>query len=353
MRLTLTAFALLAVTTAAAAQQRPVRIVTSLPTYAAIAREVGGDRATVTAIAEGDEEPHFVQPKPSFLPLLAQADLFVTTGLDLELWVPALLDKAGNPRIVEGAPGYVAAARGITLLEVPVNTSRAEGDIHVYGNPHIYTDPINAIRVARNVLAGLARVAPADTAYFGQRERAWERRVLEQLYGEELVRLLTPATLLELAEARTEWAFLQSTPYEGAPLASRLGGWLKAGLAFRGREMICYHREWAYFSARFGLPCVEYVEPKPGIPPSPRHVQRVIELIRTRHIPAVFSPNYYDANQVRRIAQRTGASAVIVPAQTDGAPGVDRYGQLVTTWVAQLARVYQAAPGPAAAGSGR
>src|SRR5512134_1982773 len=115
---------------------------------------------TVVAIAQGTEEPHFVQPKPSFVPLIAGADVFVTTGLDLELWVPALLDKAGNPRVSEGGRGYVAAYAGIPLLEVPASVSRSQGDIHVFGNPHIHPDPVNAIPIARNILAGLIRVAP-------------------------------------------------------------------------------------------------------------------------------------------------------------------------------------------------
>jgi len=322
--------------------QRPLKIVTSLTTYAAIAREIVGDRGTVTAIAQGDEEPHFVQPKPSFVPLLGAADLFVTTGLDLELWVPALLDKAANPRVTEGGPGYVAAYAGIALLEVPVTLSRSQGDIHVYGNPHIHTDPINTIYIARNILAGLRRVAPADTAVFAGRERDFERRVLVALYGEELVRLLTPETLLDLAQGRREWDFLQQTAYQGRPLAARLGGWLKQAEGLRGKEMVCYHKEWVYFSARFGLPCVEYIEPKPGIPPSPRHVQKVIELIRSRHIPAVFSPNYFDRNQIRQIAERTGATGVIVAAQTGGAPGVDTYFDLVNVWVSELVRTFRA-----------
>src|SRR5882724_1462561 len=122
-----------------------VKVVTSLTTYGAIAREIVGDRGEVNSIAQGDENPHYVQPKPSFVPLLRDADVFVTTGMDLELWVPALLDRAGNPRVREGSPGFVAAFRGITLLEIPTSLSRAQGDTHVDGNPHIHTDPINAI----------------------------------------------------------------------------------------------------------------------------------------------------------------------------------------------------------------
>jgi ABC-type Zn uptake system ZnuABC Zn-binding protein ZnuA len=320
--------------------QRPLKVVTSLTTYAAIAREIVGDRGTVTAIAHGDEEPHFVQPRPSFVPLLGEADVFVTTGLDLELWVPALLDKAANPRIADGAAGYVAAYPGVPLLEVPASLSRSQGDIHIYGNPHLHTDPINAIQIAQNIAAGLARVAPADAAYFGERYRTFQRSILEAVYGSELVRILTPETLFAMALNRTEWEFLRQNRYQGEPLVARLGGWMKEGAALRGREMVCYHREWVYFSARFGVPCAEFLEPKPGIPPSPRHVQRVIELMRDRHIPVVFSPNYYDRRQVRQIAERTGATAVIVPAQTEGAAGVSTYPELVGTWIRELAAAF-------------
>ena len=324
--------------------QRPLKVVTSLPAYAAIAREITGDRATVTAIAQGTEEPHFVQPKPSFVPLIAGADLFVTTGLDLELWVPALLDKAGNPRVSEGGRGYVAAYAGIALLEVPASVSRSQGDIHVFGNPHIHTDPVNGISIARNILAGLIRVSPADSAAFTARERDFERRLLSAVYGEELVRLLTPEALLGLARDRTEWAFLTRNSYQGTPLASRVGGWAKQAQGLRGREMVCYHREWVYFSARFGLPCADYIEPKPGIPPSPRHVQHIVELMRERRIPVVFSPNYFDRRQTREIAARTGATAVVVPAQTEGAPDVTTYDDLVTLWVRELVAAVGAAP---------
>ncbi len=126
----------------------PVKVVTSLTTYAAIAREIVGDRGTVSSIAVGDENPHYVQPKPSFVPTLASADLFVTTGLDLELWVPALLDKANNPKVNEGGPGYVAAYAGIPLLDVPTSFSRAQGDIHVFGNPHMATFTCSATRTS-------------------------------------------------------------------------------------------------------------------------------------------------------------------------------------------------------------
>jgi zinc/manganese transport system substrate-binding protein len=325
--------------TLAGAPDNPIKVVTSLTTYASIAREITGVRASVTAIAEGDEDPHFVQPRPSFVPLLRDADLFVTTGMDLELWVPTLLDRAGNARIREGAPGYVAAFQGIHVLEVPTNLSRAGGDIHVDGNPHIHTDPINAIIIARNILAGLQRASPANSEYFADRERDFELRILQATFGEELVRILTPATLLDLARTDRIMDFLQR-PYQGQPLVNRLGGWMKQALPFRGKEMVCYHKEWAYFSNRYGVNCVEYIEAKPGIPPTPRHVQEVIALMRDRHIPVLFASNYFDHGQIRNVAERTGATAVIVPENTNGAPGIETYFDLMGSWVTGLANAF-------------
>ncbi len=208
----------------------PVKVVTTLTSYAAIAREVAGDRAVVTSIAVGDENPHYVQPKPSFVPMLSQADVFVTTGLDLELWVPALLDKANNPKVTEGGPGYVAAYTGIDLLDVPTSYSRAQGDIHVFGNPHIWTDPINAVIIARNILTGLKRVDPTDAAYFAAREKDFEDRLFRALYGEELVKLLGGSALFDLDRQGKLFEFLGAHKYQGTPLSTRLGGWLKQAI---------------------------------------------------------------------------------------------------------------------------
>ena len=324
----------------------PVRVVTSLTTYAAIAREITGDRGIVSSIATGDENPHYVQPKPSFVPALAQADLFVTTGLDLELWVPALLDKASNPKVTEGGPGYVAAYAGIDLLDVPTSFSRTQGDIHVFGNPHIWTSPVNAVQIARNILTGLKRVAPESADYFTAREKDFEDRVYRALYGDELVQILGGATLADLDRQGKLFEFLEGHKYQGASLTTRLGGWLKQGAAFRGKEVACYHKEWDYFSKEFGLPCFDYIEPKPGIPPTPGHVLEIINAMRQRKIQVLLSTNYYDRNQVQEVAQRTGAKAVIVPSNTGGAPGVTTYFDLVNVWITELARAFG---GPSAA----
>jgi ABC-type Zn uptake system ZnuABC Zn-binding protein ZnuA len=335
-----------------AAQQsarKPVRVVTSLTVYAAIARDIVGARGTVTAIAHGDENPHYVQPKPSFVPLLGGADLFVTTGLDLELWVPALLDKAGNSRISEGGAGSVAASAGMDLLDVPTSFSRTQGDIHVYGNPHIWTDPMNGIQIARNILEGLKRVAPADADFFTTREKDFEARIHRALFGDGLVAILGGDLLAKLDHDGKLFDFLRSQRYQDAPLADKLGGWLRQGLVFRDKEVVCYHKEWDYFSHQFGIPCIDYIEPKPGIPPTPRHVQEVITTMKDRGVKVLFSTNYYDRNQVQEVAARTGARAVIVPSTTSGEAGAQSYADLVSLWVTELAQAFAA---PAAAGTG-
>jgi zinc/manganese transport system substrate-binding protein len=318
----------------------PVKVVTSLTTYAAIAREIVGDRGQVNAIATGDENPHYVQPRPSFVPLLARADVFVTTGLDLELWVPALLDKAANPKVTEGGPGYVAAYTGIDLLDIPASYSRSQGDIHVYGNPHIWSAPRNGVQIARNILTALKRVSPENADYFTARELAFEDRVFRALYGNELVTILGGQALADLDRQGKLFDFLNERRYKGAPLADRLGGWLKQGLIFRGSEMACYHKEWDYFSREFGIPCVGYIEPKPGIPPTPRHVRELIEQMRQRRVRVLMSPGYFDHSHIRQVAERTGAKAVIVPSNVGGAEGVNTYFDLINTLVGSLAQAY-------------
>lgn len=315
-------------------------VVTSLTTYAAIAREIVGERGEVSAIANGAENPHYVTPRPSLVLQVRRADMFVVTGLDLELWVPALLDKANNPRVREGAPGYVAVASGVDLLDVPASVSRAGGDIHVFGNPHIWTSPVNAVIIGRNILEGLKRVAPQHTDYYEARYQTWRESVVRALVGDEVVHLLGVDATFNLLKDGRLLSFLASQSYEGRPLTDRLAGWLKQAEAFRGGHMVCYHKEWDYFSRAFGVSCDEYVEPKPGIPPTPQHVADVINLMRERHIRVLFSTNYFDHKQVESVAQRTGATAVIVPSNTEGAPGVASYTQLVDLWVSSLAEAF-------------
>lgn len=332
-------FLLVLLTGAPVSAQAPLEVVTTLPAYAAIVREVGGDRVTVASIARPDEDAHFVQPKPSFALLLQDADLFVTTGLDLELWAPVLVDKSGNRDIRDGAPGFVAASPGIALREIPTSTSREAGDIHIYGNPHIFTSPVEAKAIARNIAAGLERVDRAGAAVYRENLASFERRIDVALYGEELVDLLGAATLDPLARDGKLIPFLESQGLEGRPLIERLGGWLERARPLRGREAIAYHKEWVYLADLLGLTIVDHVEPKPGIPPSARHVHELVERIERERIPALLVATYTPPSAPAAIAERTGIEVLWLPLGPEPA-GTATYFDLVQHWIDRLAAAY-------------
>lgn len=313
------------------ARAAPVRVVGTLPVYAEIARAVGGERVMAQAIAEPNQDAHFVKPKPSLALMLRGADLFVTTGLDLELWAPTLVDKSGNRAIRAGEPGYVNASQGVPLLDIPESASREAGDVHVYGNPHLHTSPLNIKVVAGNVAAGLERVDPEGREIYREGLEELRRRIDVALYGSELVDLLGSERLDPLARSGRLFEFLSDQEYEGEPLLERLGGWLEKGRGFRGREIIAYHKNWIYFTDLFGLEIVDYVEPKPGIPPSARHVHELLRTIEDRKIPVILTANYFDPRKPEKLAERTGATALIVPLQPGGR--ADSYFDLVDLWV--------------------
>ncbi len=330
----------LAFGSAGAAWSAPVQVVTTLPAYASIAQFVGGDRVAVQSISRGDEDAHFVKPKPSYALMLKRANLFVTTGLDLELWAPVLVDKSGNARIREGQPGYVNASQGVPLLDKPANASRAAGDLHIYGNPHIHTSPLNAKIIARNIAAGLKRVDPQGAPVYDANLKAFNDRLDRALYGDQLPQILGSATLDDLARQGKLIPFLQSKDYKGKKLIDSLGGWLGKGMAFRGKDVVTYHQNWTYFTRLFGLNVAGDVEPKPGIPPSARHVHQLIETMKAKSVKVVMAPSYYPPGESKAIADRTGAKAVIVPLGPDSARA-DAYFDLIDGWVNQLAQAYQ------------
>ena len=317
-----------------------VEVVTTLPAYASIAKAVGGDRVAVASIASGGEDPHFVKAKPSYALMLRKADLFVTTGLDLELWAPALVDKSGNRKVRDGQPGFVSASRGVPLMEVPETVSRAAGDVHIYGNPHIHTSPINAKAIAANIAAGLKRVDPAGADTYDQNLARFRRRIDVALYGEELLEILGSQTLDPLAREGKLVPFLRSKTFRGEPLNERLGGWLgTAYRSFHGEELVTYHKDMVYFTALFGLEVLGYVEPKPGIPPSARHVHELIERMQAREVEVLLAASYFSREQVETIARRTGARAVIVSLGPSDL-SADGYPELVDGWVRELARAF-------------
>ena len=321
-------------------QQAPVRVVATLPIYAEITRQIGEQEVIVSSIANPNEDAHFVRPKPSFALDIRRADMFVTTGLDLELWVPTLLDRAGNSNVLEGARGYVTAYTGIELLDVPVTADRSGGDVHIFGNPHLTTDPLRTLQVARNITIGLKRVAPDRATHFDAGLSSFTERIYQRLFGERLVELIGGETLERLALNRTLFEFLEQQEFEDAPLIESLGGWLQVASPFRGKEIICYHKNWAYFEDRFQVRCADYVEAKPGIPPTPGHVAQLISRMREENLNVLLSATYFDESKVETVATRGDAIFVRVPLSPYAREDVDDYFTLVDTWVMELSQAF-------------
>jgi len=310
-----------------------LNVVTTLPDYAFFAKEIGGDRVSVKAIVRGHQDAHFIRPKPSFATALRKADVFVATGLDLELWAQTVIDNSGNGKIRSGQIGYVSASTGMDLLEKPKTISRAEGGVHVYGNPHVTCSPIQMKVAARNIATGLIKNDPEGKEIYLQNLKELHNQIDERLFGKKLVEMLGGDTLCSLAEQDKLITFLQEQQFEGKPLIEYLGGWMGKMLSLRGVPIVTYHKNWIYFVKLFGLEEAGTVEPKPGIPPSPKHVTGLISMMQQRNIGIILAANYFDEQKIKTVAKRTGAEAVVVPLYVGGVKKVDDYFRLVDFWI--------------------
>jgi len=325
------------------AAARKVRVVVTNSAYDSIARYVGGDKVEVSYIVKGYQDPHIVRPKPSLAVTLSKADVFVATGMDLEMWAPSLVDMSNNPRIRSGQPGYVSASAGLKIIEQPVTVSRAEGDVHIYGNPHIHTSPLNGKVIAENIVVGLKKAAPEYGALFDRNLARFKAEVDRRTFGPELVKMLGGKVLTHLSQRGKLIPFLRKKRYKGAPLIDRLGGWLKQALPLRGRKIVTYHKNWGYFTQLVGLQVVDYMEPKPGIPPTPGHVAAVISTMRKQKIKVMLASNYFDVGKVRKVAKRVGAHAVVVALAPGSEKAVSTFFDQFDVWIGRLVAAFQRA----------
>ena len=333
-------FFLLLITAQMVLANNKLNVVTTLSTYADIAKKIGGEFVDVKYIVEGNQDAHFVRPKPSFAVLLNKADVFVSTGLDLELWAPTLVDMSKNPKIRSGQIGYVAASYGIDLLEKPAVISRSEGGVHIYGNPHIITGPLNFKKIAENIAVGLQKNDPAHAEYFKQNLIEFKRQIDEHMFGKQLVRLMGGDLLTKLTLNGKLIDFLQNKSFKGQKLIYYLGGWMKEAQIFRGKKIVAYHKNWAYFRQTFGLDIIGYVEPKPGIPPSPKHVEELVQQMRKNKVKVVLAANYFSEQKVKEICDKVGAIPVIVPMGVGGVSGTDDVFKLMDYWVSHLKEAF-------------
>lgn len=315
------------------AAARDLRVVATLPDLGSLVRSLGGDDVSVTVLAKGPQDPHFVEARPSFIQKLHRADLFVVNGMDLEIgWVPALLRTARNPDIAPGGAGYLDASRAIAPMEVPTTrVDRSMGDVHPFGNPHYLTDPVNGLRVAELILRKLKELRPEHADDFAARGAAFREALVRALVGDDLVTLHGAAALGMHLESGDLGAFLAK-----AGGSSAVGGWLGDLSPHRGALAVQDHRLWPYFARRFGLVLVDTLEPRPGIAPTTRHLTEVVGRMQSDEVRIVLSSPYIDARHAEWVAEKTGAKVVRMSHQTGGRSGTDGYIQTVGYNVQQL-----------------
>ena len=271
------------------ATSAPLKIVTTTEDLAAIARDIGGDAVTVEAIARGYQDPHFVEAKPSFILKFSRADLLIVVGRELEIgWLPPLINSSRNARIQVGATGYLDPSANVKILDLPTGQlTRAMGDVHPSGNPHYWLDPGNGRVIAAAIRDRLTQLDRANQAGYAQRYADFDRR---------------------LAEAERRWD--------------------TAMKPFKGTKVVTYHRSWPNFTDRFGLDVIGYVEPKPGVPPSPAHTLGLITEMKRQQVKVIIIEPYFDTKTPKQIASQTGAQVLTLAPSVGGLPGTDDYIKL-------------------------
>jgi ABC-type Zn uptake system ZnuABC Zn-binding protein ZnuA len=313
---------------------RPLRVAVTVPDLGSLAQEIGGDQVEVTVFAKGTEDFHSVEAKPSFIKTLSEADLFIQMGMEMELgWAPVLQQNARNAKVLPGARGFLDASTAITPLEVrsgPVD--RSMGDVHPAGNPHYLVDPINGLRVARLTRDKLGDLRPERQRYFEERYASFRQRLGTALVGEALAQKYDVEKLALLFEAGKLGDFLKSQGEE-----SLLGGWFALMLPYRGAKAVADHNTWPYFARRFGISVIGFLEPKPGLPPTTRHLNELIETMRAQGVKVILANPYFDPRFAQFVAERTGAQVVSMAHMVGARSGTNDYVSMIDYDVRQLA----------------
>jgi zinc/manganese transport system substrate-binding protein len=313
----------------------PLKVCATTPDLGSLVREIGGDRVELSVFAKGTEDPHFIEAKPSFIKQASEADALVQTGLELEVgWLPAILQNARNDRILPSAPGLIDASAAITPLEVPTGViDRSMGDVHAAGNPHYLTDPVNGVKVAALIADRLGTLRPGDRRFFEDRLKDFRARVDRALVGETLAAKYDAQKLALLAERGGLNRFLES---QGD--AAALAGWLGELRDAPGVKVVADHNLWPYFAKRFGLVVIGYLEPKPGVPPTTRHLEELIGAMKQAGARLILSTVYFDPRHAAFVADKTGARTVDLANQPGSRPGTDDYIAMCDHNVRQVAR---------------
>lgn len=306
----------------ARAQGEKIRVVTSLHVLAAVARDVGGDQVEVEALSRATEDPHEVTATPARMVKVRDADAFIENGLQLEIWSENVIDGARNPKIRKTSPGYCKASVGCAPLEVPEILTRERGDIHPFGNPHIWFEPFVGHIYAKNIEACLARVAPDRAELWEKNRKAFDRKLDEAVFGKDLVELMGGGARLEklFRQGKLD-AFLAEhkvkVKEKETALQDLLGGLMKKARPLKGANLLSYHQSWAYLAQTYGCKFVGTMEPKPGIAPSPGHLQELEATAKRTGAKVIVVASYEPLAAAESFAERFGGKVALVPADVD------------------------------------
>ncbi len=287
---------------AGAAHAQKLKVVTTTSDLASLTSEVGGNKVDVFSLAKGYQDPHFVEPKPSLLLKLRQADLLEVIGMELEIgWLPPLLNQSGNKKIRPGANGYLDVSAGVEILDRPAGSvNRSMGDVHPLGNPHYWIDPANAVRIAMQISTRLSQLRPAEAGYFAVRLNDFK---------------------LKMNVAHKRWTATLA-PYKGA-------------------KIVTYHNSWSNFARRYGLNVIGFVEPKPGVPPSPSHIFELVKLMKANKVKVILVEPYFDLRTPNSIAQKTGSKVLVMYPSVGATPSKPDYFKLFDRNVNALVQVLE------------
>ncbi|HEX7896377.1 MAG TPA: metal ABC transporter substrate-binding protein [Planctomycetota bacterium] len=310
---------------ALAPQEKKPVVACTLPILECLVREVGGEDVEVFSLCKADQDPHYVRATPLLQRKLRGADYFIEVGLQLEVWADLVANDSGRPRLQKGGAGRVVASTGIPREQIPTELSRAEGHVHAEGNPHLWLDPLRAVRMAKNIAAAL----PLKKEAVDKRLKAFEARVREALFGKELLELAGAEELERRTSDGTLFAWLEKEELDGKKLSARLGGWLKKAEGLRGKKAVEYHRSWIYTAKILGFEIVGGVEEKPGIPPGPRHQIELTKKLKEGGIAFILVDDFYDPALPKTLSADSGVPVLILPNQPASGGYVEFFDGLV------------------------
>jgi zinc/manganese transport system substrate-binding protein len=322
------------------AQSAPLKVVTTLNYLRYLTEQIGGVYVDAYALANPEQDPHYVTPTPRMNQRALDADLFIENGLGLDLWATNVLDASGNPVIQRGSRGHLLATLNVPVKELPTEVSRSWGDIHPQGNPHVWLDPLNIKIIAENIAARLSQLDPTHASVFQKNLQAFKDRIDERMFGEQLLKAVGPRAG-DILSRRARYGEL-FTWLQARNLLPLLGGWMKQAQALTAKKIVSYHKTYVYFAERFSLQIVTELEEKPGIPPPPQRRDAIVELMKREDVRVILNDSFYSRDAADYVAAKTGAKVVLTYIDVGANESVNTYEKLISFLLDSLVQAFSA-----------